>query len=132
MLLTPSHFRRGVVLGVVCALLASGPAAAQATDLRSPDVRDQAPTVLPAPHPVRDVDPTTVMSQDLRSPDARDAATRSPAPVTVVPVRVSDPSPATGGDGTDWTLIVLAVAGYLLAVGVVARTAVRGRHRVAV
>src|SRR4051812_25421980 len=104
MLLTTSHLRRAVVLGAACALLASGPAAAQATDLRSPDVRDQAPAVLPK-------------QQDLRSPDARDAATRSPAPVTVVPVRVSDPAPATGGDGTDWTLIVLAAVGYLLAVG---------------
>jgi hypothetical protein len=49
-----------------------------------------------------------------------------------VPVRISEPSPATGGGGTDWTLIVLAVVGYLLAVGVVALTTVRGRHRVAV
>jgi hypothetical protein len=119
MFLTSLQARRTVVAGVACALLACSPAAAGTTDLRPPDVRYPAPAVLTAP-------------QDLRSPDARDAATGSPAPVTVVPVRVSDPAPATAESGTDWTLIVLAVVGYLLAVGVVALATVRRRHRVAV
>jgi hypothetical protein len=85
----------------------------QVQDLRSPDTRDAAERPW----------------QDFRSPDARDAA--DPTPPVAAPVAVPAADPVEiATPGTDWTLILLAASGYLLAVAMVALTAVRGRRRV--
>jgi hypothetical protein len=118
--------RRIVVTGLACLLLASPAAAAQPMpsevrvpaqsepqDLRSPDTRDAAETP----------------PQDLRSPDTRDAA--DPTPPVFEPASAPAESVAVASPGTDWALITLAASGYLLAVAVVALSALRGRRRLA-
>jgi hypothetical protein len=156
-----TNTRRIITTGLACLLLASPAAAAQPTpfeqrvldtrsaaerlyepsgspharaerprqDLRSPDTRDAAerPAHLRARDAAWAADRPV---QDLRSPDARDVADPTPpvaGPVSVPSQPVEVPSP-----GTDWTLIILAASGYLLAIALVALGALRGRRRVAV
>jgi hypothetical protein len=151
--------RRIIISGLACLLLASPAAAAQPTpsDLRVLDTRSAAERIYQpsgSPHaraaetPRQDYrspdarDAAETPRQDFRSPDVRDAAERpaylrardaawvadltTPAAAPVgAPVHVDSA-------GTDWTLIILAASGYLLAVALVALGAVRGRRRVAV
>jgi hypothetical protein len=137
-------------LALALAALAAPTAAAQSTDLRSPDARDAASaaqsTDLRSPD-ARDA-AAAAQSTDVRSPDARDAAAaarstdlRSPdardaaegrgtfnAPAVTV-VKVPQPTPATGGmDWTDAGIGAGALLG-LIALGVGGSIAVvRRRH----
>jgi len=123
--------RRIVTSGLACLLLASPAAAAQPNpfELRVPEIRYVAET---PPQDLRSPDARDAAEtppQDFRSPDARDAA--DPTPPMQAPVSAPDSPVEVASPGTDWTLIVLAASGYLLAVAVVALSAARGRRRIA-
>ena len=156
--ITPRIHRHGLALGLTCALLATGSAAAVPQDLRSPDTRDAAtaeprglrspdtrvtttaiapPTWRDLPSAAARLNPgvatthaaVAASARDLRSPDARDAAGPAPAPVTVVPVRVPVPVTQTSDGGTDWTAIAFGAGGYLLLVGLIMFGTRRNRSR---
>jgi hypothetical protein len=98
-----SRLTRPAALGLALAALAAPTAGAQ-QDLRSPDARDAAQAA-----EARQDQP----AQDLRSPDARDAGegrgTFNAPEVTVV--KVTDPSPASGG--LDWGDAGIGAGGLL-------------------
>jgi hypothetical protein len=98
-----SRLTRSAALGLALAALAAPTAGAQ-QDLRSPDARDAAQAA-----EARQDQP----AQDLRSPDARDAGegrgTFNAPEVTVV--KVTDPSPASGG--LDWGDAGIGAGGLL-------------------
>jgi hypothetical protein len=98
-----SRLTRSAALGLALAAVAAPTAGAQ-QDLRSPDARDAAQAA-----EARQDQP----AQDLRSPDARDAGegrgTFNAPEVTVV--KVTDPSPASGG--LDWGDAGIGAGGLL-------------------
>ena len=121
--------RKAIVCAIVATLAASGSAAAQSQDLRSPDARDAAT----APPPV------TAPHQDLRSPDARDAA-RVPE-INDMMLRyyssqpVASAQPATTQPDSRWLTIALTIAATLavVAIGTTSRRRLRiRRHRAVV
>jgi hypothetical protein len=127
---------RAVVLGLACALLGSGAAAARpidepptplsrSQDLRNPDNRVSTSSLAGT---------TGSPRQDLRSPDARDAAagrgTFNAPEVTVV--KLPQPAPSADDGGIDWGDAGIGAGSLLVIVAIgLGGTAAVMRHRTA-
>lgn len=96
------HTPAGSLALIVALAVLGPPVAATAQDLRTPDARDAAESIVP--------------SQDHRTPDARDAAdgrgTSTAPEVTIVRVPAPAPAPAQAG-GLDWFDAGLGAASVL-------------------